>query len=376
MRWPSRAALATIFSVALCIAVAVPRPATAALSPEDLSQQARRVLELTNQERSKAGLVWLQWNDILAATANDYARDLVSRRYFSHTSLEGTMPWDRAKAHGYPTYGWGSCYVGENLAQGFATPEDAMKGWLASESHKANLLKPEYRELGVGVVADASGRKTWVQNFGSRPGVLPVVINQGAAATDSPAVTISISSEDVTPNGQMGKPVQMMVSNRSDFAGASWIPYSRMLAWSLDPTPGLKKVFVRLRDAKGTVVESGDEIELTGRQQAGIAPISSEPLFQAMQSSNATVAVRSEESPQFRMGFGTLAELIPEVVGRPIENEHPDIEGNTVQRTTTGLMVWRKADNWTAFTDGDRTWVNGPLGLQVRGNEERFPWEE
>jgi hypothetical protein len=37
--------------------------------------------------------------------------------------------------------------------------------------------------------------------------------------------------------------------------------------------------------------------------------------------------------------------------------------------------VWRKADNWTAFTDGYRTWVNGPAGLVRRLNTERFPWE-
>jgi hypothetical protein len=38
-------------------------------------------------------------------------------------------------------------------------------------------------------------------------------------------------------------------------------------------------------------------------------------------------------------------------------------------------MVWRKADNWTAFTDGYRTWLNGPLGLQSRLNTECFSWE-
>ncbi len=37
--------------------------------------------------------------------------------------------------------------------------------------------------------------------------------------------------------------------------------------------------------------------------------------------------------------------------------------------------MWRKADNWTAFTDGYRTWINGPNGLEQRLNSERFPWE-
>ena len=38
-------------------------------------------------------------------------------------------------------------------------------------------------------------------------------------------------------------------------------------------------------------------------------------------------------------------------------------------------MVWRKLDNWTAFTDGYRTWINGPNGLQARLNTEQFDWE-
>ena len=49
--------------------------------------------------------------------------------------------------------------------------------------------------------------------------------------------------------------------------------------------------------------------------------------------------------------------------------------GDALQRTVNGLLVWRKADNWTAFTDGSQSWVNGPLGLQQRSNDQRFWWE-
>ena len=77
----------------------------------------------------------------------------------------------------------------------------------------------------------------------------------------------------------------------------------------------------------------------------------------------------------FRLGFRLLADLIPQVVGQPLENEHWAPNGDSLQTTSKGLMVWRKADNWTAFTNGSRTWVNGPFGVQERGNEERFAWE-
>ena len=83
----------------------------------------------------------------------------------------------------------------------------------------------------------------------------------------------------------------------------------------------------------------------------------------------------------FVLGFKTLHDMIPGVVGDCLVDEHHNPEnGDGLQETMTpkgnqGLMVWRKADNWTAFTDGARTWINGPLGLQSRLNTERFSWE-
>ena len=79
---------------------------------------------------------------------------------------------------------------------------------------------------------------------------------------------------------------------------------------------------------------------------------------------------------QFVLGFNTLRDLIGhEIVGECLENEHYNEISDSVQQTTGGLMAWRKADNWTAFTDGYRTWINGPNGLEQRLNTERFPWE-
>ncbi len=84
---------------------------------------------------------------------------------------------------------------------------------------------------------------------------------------------------------------------------------------------------------------------------------------------------------KFVLGFATLKAMIdgaegPEKVGQCLENEHFDPKhGDALQETTGGLLVWRKADNRTAFTDGYRTWINGPSGLQVRLNTEHFDWE-
>jgi hypothetical protein len=83
----------------------------------------------------------------------------------------------------------------------------------------------------------------------------------------------------------------------------------------------------------------------------------------------------AQTKPEFKLGFKTLADQIPYAVGEPTENERWGANGDSLQQTTTGLMVWRKADNWTAFTDGGRTWINGPSGVQDRSNDDRFDWE-
>ncbi|HEX2922666.1 MAG TPA: protease inhibitor I42 family protein [Chloroflexota bacterium] len=83
----------------------------------------------------------------------------------------------------------------------------------------------------------------------------------------------------------------------------------------------------------------------------------------------------AQSKPEYKLGFKALADQIPSEVGDPLENEHWEANGDSLQQTTGGLMVWRKADNWTAFTDGSRTWINGLDGVQQRGNDYRFPWE-
>lgn len=87
-------------------------------------------------------------------------------------------------------------------------------------------------------------------------------------------------------------------------------------------------------------------------------------------------AAGQEAGCQFILGFADLRELLgPELVGECRDDQSSDPNGDALQPTSNGLLVWRKADNWTAFTDGSTTWINGPDGVQQRLNSERFPWE-
>lgn len=85
----------------------------------------------------------------------------------------------------------------------------------------------------------------------------------------------------------------------------------------------------------------------------------------------------AQASCQFVLGFATLRNLVgAATVGDCLEDQQTNVEnGDAYQRTTGGMLVWRKADNWTAFTNGHETWLNGPNGLARRLNTQRFAWE-
>lgn len=93
--------------------------------------------------------------------------------------------------------------------------------------------------------------------------------------------------------------------------------------------------------------------------------------------STGSADVSGQAGCSFVRGFATLRDLVgAQKVGACLEDERFNGEnGNAEQQTAGGLLVWRKADNFTAFTDGATTWVNGPNGLQTRPNGERFSWE-
>ncbi|MBV8083306.1 MAG: hypothetical protein JO247_00680 [Chloroflexi bacterium] len=78
---------------------------------------------------------------------------------------------------------------------------------------------------------------------------------------------------------------------------------------------------------------------------------------------------------QFVLGFKGLHDEIPDIAGDCIDNQAFAPNGDAQQHSTKGLFAWRKADNWTAFTNGYMTWINGPSGLVSRLNTDLFPWE-
>jgi hypothetical protein len=89
----------------------------------------------------------------------------------------------------------------------------------------------------------------------------------------------------------------------------------------------------------------------------------------------ASPALAQSAPCQYILGFATLHALDATDTGDCLDNQAFAANGDAQQHTTKGLMAWRKADNWTAFTNGYWTWINGPDGLVKRLNTERFAWE-
>ena len=116
-----------------------------------------------NVERKKANLQPLTLNGQLGQAAQNHTNDMVSKSYFSHTSPSGSTMTSRVNATGY-TYS----AIGENIAAGNSTASETMTQWMNSPGHRANILSPKFRELGVGYASSNDQyRYYWTQVFGS-----------------------------------------------------------------------------------------------------------------------------------------------------------------------------------------------------------------
>jgi uncharacterized protein YkwD len=132
------------------------------------------IIRLVNVERVAAQLPALTVNYRLNAAANLHTTDMVRicslyGPYAAHQhALYGTarpQVSDRFDAVGYDS--WNTSFaLGENIAYGYSTAADVVRAWMNSPGHRANILSPNFREIGVAVGVDAFGRLFFTQNFG------------------------------------------------------------------------------------------------------------------------------------------------------------------------------------------------------------------
>lgn len=125
----------------------------------------KKLIELTNIERQKKGLSQVTENEALDKAATLKAQNMFTENYWAHFAPSGKSPWDFILGSGYKF-----TFAGENLAKNFYNSEDVVVAWLASPSHRDNLLNPKYKDIGIAVVEGVlNGQKTTliVQMFGT-----------------------------------------------------------------------------------------------------------------------------------------------------------------------------------------------------------------
>lgn len=121
----------------------------------------KKVVDLTNQERTKAGLKPLKSdNAALSKMARDKSTDMRDKNYFDHQSPTYGSPFDMMKK-----YGISYSSAGENIAAGQKTPEEVVQGWMNSPGHRANILNANFTTIGVGYVSGGSYGSYWTQEF-------------------------------------------------------------------------------------------------------------------------------------------------------------------------------------------------------------------
>lgn len=126
-----------------------------------------QVLTLVNQHRAALGLGALSNSPTLTNSAHWKSLHMAFYAYMQHDDPAppvGRTVSDRLAACGYPI---GTVSWGENIAYGYATPQDVMNAWLNSPGHRANIENASYRAIGIGAAQNASGVIYWTQDFGS-----------------------------------------------------------------------------------------------------------------------------------------------------------------------------------------------------------------
>lgn len=149
------------------------------------------LLNSTNQIRQGRGLSPLTLDVELSQAASKKAADMFAKNYWAHIAPDGVTPWVFIKNSGYEYL-----YAGENLARGFSNTTDVVNAWMASPTHRDNILSPNYHDIGFGI---ATGKLTGsdtvliVEMFGSR------YTAQAATIIPSPTSTPDANQREPEP---------------------------------------------------------------------------------------------------------------------------------------------------------------------------------
>lgn len=126
----------------------------------DVKSFENEVIRLVNVQRTNNGLAPLTQNWELCRVARYKSQDMLNNNYFSHTSPTYGSPFIMME-----NFGIHFTAAGENIAMGQRTPDEVMTAWMNSPGHRANILSPNYNQIGVGLAKNTNGSPYWTQEF-------------------------------------------------------------------------------------------------------------------------------------------------------------------------------------------------------------------
>ena len=115
---------------------------------------------MINAERAQRGLNTLTFDDDIATVARKHSKDMVDNNYFDHTNKSNQSPFDRLKHDGISFNG-----AGENIASGQQSSIYAHQGLMNSLGHRKNILRKEFKNIGVGVDFNDGDQPYWTENY-------------------------------------------------------------------------------------------------------------------------------------------------------------------------------------------------------------------
>lgn len=143
---------------AALVAIAAPAAVSASSSTTtSVASLESGLLQQLNSVRTDHGVSALRLNAKLAVAAEQHSREMADDGYFQHNSFDGTSFSDRI-AKWYPFANYRTWVVGENLLWSSPSlePSGAVAMWMRSPAHRANILNPRWREIGIGAVYSTS----------------------------------------------------------------------------------------------------------------------------------------------------------------------------------------------------------------------------
>ena len=205
-------ALSSVTIKAITVAFLMSFPIQAWLSPNVLYEQSQKIINLTNNIRSGLNLPILKENSTLNQAALNKAQDMLVNEYFAHVG-----PDSRSLKNWLFDSNYAFRVAGENLAIGFNDADAVINAWVNSQTHYANIIDPDYTEIGVGAVSgDYKGYETTLiaQYFGDPPQVLAAIeVPEPVVEAEKEAYDAKIDEKPVEKPEEIIKPEEVQAED-------------------------------------------------------------------------------------------------------------------------------------------------------------------